>query len=129
MSPLAIVIHFNVFENSSFCFVPSPELIPMNQFNLERVKEALSDGIIPWSKVWCPNCDGSMSHMSQQVSGSPKIKPPVDIGGLEKRLIKQVTKKGDFGLQNFLSLNHTVNFAIIFCIYTSPKNLYAKKEC
>ena len=47
MSPSAIVIHFHVFKNPSFRFIPSPELIPVDQFDLERVEKTLCDGIIP----------------------------------------------------------------------------------
>ena len=47
MSPFAIIIHLHVFKNSSFRFFPSPELVSVNQFDLERVKEALSDGVVP----------------------------------------------------------------------------------
>jgi hypothetical protein len=47
MSPLAIIIHLDVFKDSSFRFIPCPKLVPMNQFNLERVEETLRHGIIP----------------------------------------------------------------------------------
>ena len=47
MSPFAIVIHFNVLENPSFCFIPSSKLHPVNKFDLERMKKAFSDGVIP----------------------------------------------------------------------------------
>ena len=47
MSPFAIVIHLHIFKNLSFGFIPGPEPVPVNQFHFKRVKEALSNGIVP----------------------------------------------------------------------------------
>ena len=46
MSPPAIVIHFHILKDSSFGFIPSSELIPVNQLALERVKKAFCNGIV-----------------------------------------------------------------------------------
>ena len=47
MGPFAIVIHLHIFKDLSFGFIPRPEPVAVNQFNLERVKKTLSNGIVP----------------------------------------------------------------------------------
>ena len=47
MSPSAIVIHFHILKDLPSRFIPSSELMPVDQLDLERVKKALSNGIIP----------------------------------------------------------------------------------
>ncbi len=47
MSPCAIIIYLDALKDSSFCFIPSLELIPRNQLDLESVKKSLCDGMVP----------------------------------------------------------------------------------
>jgi len=47
MSSPAIVIQLDVFKDLSFGFFTRLEPVSMNQLDLERVKEALSDGVVP----------------------------------------------------------------------------------
>ena len=47
MSPSAIVIHSHILKDPSFGFIPGSELIPVNQLDLERVKKAFCNGIVP----------------------------------------------------------------------------------
>src|SRR3989338_181343 len=47
MSSFAIVIHFHILKDLSFCLVPSSEFVPVNQLDLERMKKALRHGIVP----------------------------------------------------------------------------------
>lgn len=47
MSPSAIIIHFDIFEDFSFRFFSGPKFVPVDQLDFERVKKALCDGIIP----------------------------------------------------------------------------------
>ena len=47
MSPSAIVIHSHILKDPSFGFIPGSELIPVDQLDLERVKKAFCNGIVP----------------------------------------------------------------------------------
>ena len=47
MSSFAIVIHFHILEDLSFCFIPGFELCPVNQLHFKRMEKTLCDGVIP----------------------------------------------------------------------------------
>jgi len=47
MSPSAIVIHFHILKDLPSRFIPGPELMPVDQLDLERVEKTLRNGIIP----------------------------------------------------------------------------------
>ena len=47
MGPLAIIIHHNIFKDHSRRLVTRGEAHTMNELYLDRVKETLSDGIVP----------------------------------------------------------------------------------
>ncbi len=47
MSPSAIVIHFHILKDLSSRFISGSELMPVDQLDLQSVKKALCNGIIP----------------------------------------------------------------------------------
>ncbi len=46
MGPLTIVVHNDIFKDHSLCLFPGGEPHPVDQFDLERVKETFRDGTI-----------------------------------------------------------------------------------